>query len=99
MYTEKPAPSAEPDATAHELDNPRVRAMLRAVAGGRAEMSCSSEPDMFIDGIACCDQFVAHELARRGLIRPGRVGPRGCRVPATLSSTGRAMLNGADTAA
>ena len=42
----------------------RTRAMLRAVAAGRADVTSSSEPDLFVDGSACCDQMAAHALVR-----------------------------------
>ncbi|MFF0145401.1 MULTISPECIES: hypothetical protein [Amycolatopsis] len=47
----------------------RALAMLRAVAAGRAELTCSCEPDLRVDGLPCCDQPAAHALARDGLIR------------------------------
>lgn len=72
--------------------NNRERAALLAVAHGRAEMSCSSEPDLFIDGLACCDQFTAHRLAGLGLIAPTRAGRLSDRVPAMLTGTARAVL-------
>src|SRR5690606_22949569 len=37
--------------------NHRERATLRAVARGGAEITLSAEPDLFIDGLACCDQI------------------------------------------
>src|SRR6187399_920259 len=64
--------------------NHRERATLRAVATGRAEMTCSSEPDLFLDGLACCDQTTAHRLANLGLIAPARRGAPNERVPALL---------------
>jgi hypothetical protein len=67
----------------------RGMAMLRAVAAGRALMSRSCEPDLFIDGVACCDQMTAHALARDGYIRPVRPGNL---VPAELTDAGRAAL-------
>lgn len=70
----------------------RAMAMLRAVAAGRAHVTCSSEPDLYIDGIPCCDQFSAHTLAHQGLIRPTRPGLPGQRVPATLTDAGEALL-------
>ena len=30
-------------------------AMLRAVAAGRAKVTRSAEPDLFVDGLPCCD--------------------------------------------
>jgi len=72
--------------------NHRERATLRAVALGRAELTCSREPDLFIDGLAVCDQSCAHRLANLGLIRPVREGSPGERVPAVLTSAGEAAL-------
>ncbi|MFG1642775.1 hypothetical protein ACGFMK_21000 [Amycolatopsis sp. NPDC049252] len=69
----------------------RAMAMLRAVAAGRAEMSCSCEPDLFVDGFACCDQMTAHALAHGGYVRPAADGAVG-RVPAELTEAGRAAL-------
>lgn len=70
----------------------RVLAMLRAVAAGRAELSCSCEPDLFVDGLGCCDQYTAHGLARGGLIRPATPGRLGQRVRAELTPAGHAVL-------
>lgn len=70
----------------------RVFAMLRAVAQHRAEMTCSCEPDLYIDGITCCDQTTAHALARYRLIHPLRPGAIGQRVPAGLTAAGHAVL-------
>ncbi|MDQ4033403.1 MAG: hypothetical protein M3332_14565 [Actinomycetota bacterium] len=67
--------------------------MLRAVSDGRAELACSCEPDLFIDGLACCDQYTAHRLARAGLIRPAVPGTIGQRVRAELTVAGRAILS------
>lgn len=88
----------DPDRFAAGPPNVRVRAMLRAVSSGRAEMTCSCEPDLFVDGIACCDQYSAHELARRGWIVPcGPVAP-GRRVPARLTQAGAVVLDAAEAA-
>ncbi|WP_020666803.1 hypothetical protein [Amycolatopsis nigrescens] len=81
----------EPEDSEIQL-NHRERATLRAVALGTAEISCSCEPDLFIDGLACCDQATAHRLAARGLVLPERTGRRGERVPARLSTAGMAAL-------
>ncbi len=70
----------------------RELAMLRAVAAGRAELVRSCEPDLYIDGLCCCDQYTAHHLAHRGLLRastPGRIGER---VRAELTATGQALV-------
>ncbi|MEU6642454.1 hypothetical protein ABZ863_07875 [Saccharomonospora sp. NPDC046836] len=72
--------------------NHRERATLRAVAHGSAELTSSCAPDLFIDGLACCDQLTARGLARRGLIAPARIARRGQRVPAVLTDAGRAAL-------
>ena len=71
----------------------RALAMLRAVSAGRAELICSCEPDLVIDGLGCCDQYTAHRLARAGLIRPAVPGAIGERVPAELTLAGRAVLS------
>ncbi|WP_026361326.1 hypothetical protein [Amycolatopsis nigrescens] len=70
----------------------RAMAMLRAVAARRAVMSCSCEPDLFIDGFACCDQMTAHALARSGYIRPAELATVGGRVAAELTEAGQAAL-------
>lgn len=70
----------------------RVLAMLRAVSDGRAELVCSCEPDLLIDGLGCCDQYTAHRLARAGLIRPVVRGAVGERVRAELTLAGQAVL-------
>jgi len=72
--------------------NHRERATLRAVALGHAEITCSCEPDLFIDGLACCDQSTAHRLAKQGLIVATRVAQYGTRVPALITNLGRAAL-------
>jgi hypothetical protein len=79
--------------------NHRALAMLRAVVAGRAELSCSQEPDLFIDGLPCCDQFTAHTLAHDGLIEPAYTGGFGQRVPATVTEAGLAAIEPAPAAA
>lgn len=83
---QKPRPSA------------RVRAILGAVAAGGVEMSLSCEPDLFIDGLCCCDQFTAHALARAGLIAAGGPAALGTRVKATLTPAGAAALGSVSAA-
>ncbi|MCU1687122.1 MAG: hypothetical protein JWQ81_7861 [Amycolatopsis sp.] len=73
--------------------NRRERATLTAVALGHAEITCSCEPDLFVDGLACCDQQTAHRLARLGLVVPARPGQRGEQVPALLTAAGVAALS------
>lgn len=71
----------------------RHLALLRAVDAGRCELTCSCEPDLFIDGRACCDQMATHLLAREGLIQHAAHGAIGQRVPARLTDAGRAVLH------
>ena len=77
---------------AHPGVNHRMRAMLRAVGAGRGRVSCSSEPDLFIDGLSCGDQFAAHALAHQGLVRAARPGRPGELVPAVLTPAGRDLI-------
>lgn len=72
----------------------RTVAMLRAIAAGRADMTHSAEPDLFIDGLPCCDQFAAHELTHHGLVYPSQLGHIGERVPARLTATGLGLVAG-----
>jgi hypothetical protein len=71
----------------------RDRAILRAVAAGRAELRLGTEPDLFLDGRSCCDQSAAHQLVRVGLISsaaaPELVGQR---VTADLTPAGQQAL-------
>jgi len=70
----------------------RDRAILRAVAGGTAEMSVSSEPDLYVDGRFCCDQLAARRLAHAGLIAGAAPAALGQRVPARLTPAGHQEL-------
>lgn len=79
--------------------NRRAMAMLRAVGAGRAEVTCSCEPDLRVDGLPCCDQATAHELARAGLIRPVHVVAVGQWTRAELTDDGRLALGGTLVAA
>ncbi|HET9140206.1 hypothetical protein [Actinophytocola sp.] len=83
----------------HDGLNHRALAMLRAVDEGRAELTCSREPDLFIDGVPCCDQFTAHLLSHDGLIEPAHTGHFGQRVPAVLTTAGLAAIAPAPAAA
>jgi hypothetical protein len=82
------APTTAP---AGSLTN-RDRAILKAVAAGRAEIVYGAEPDLFLDGRCCCDQAAAHRLAHAGLIAPLGLADIGQRVPATLTAAGTAQL-------
>lgn len=79
--------TTEPPRTNH-----RALAFLRAVGAGRGTLRCSCEPDLFIDGLSCGDQFTAHALAHLGLLSPGCPGLPGELVPAALTDAGRAVL-------
>jgi hypothetical protein len=72
--------------------NHRARALLRAIAAGRAEVTRSSEPDLKVDGLLCCDQVAARELAHAGLVRPAHREDCGQWVPAELTPAGHAVL-------
>ncbi|WP_410641055.1 hypothetical protein [Amycolatopsis sp. lyj-346] len=66
--------------------------MLKAVRDGRAQLSLSCEPDLYVDGIPCCDQTTARTLGRLGLIAASRPGRSGELVPAVVTAEGRAAL-------
>ena len=70
----------------------RDRAILRAVARGRAELVWGSEPDLFLDGRYCCDQSAVHRLVRAGLIAPAEAVSVGRRVAAVVTTAGRLEL-------
>lgn len=72
--------------------NRRELAMLRAVAAGRAEITVSCEPDLYVDGLPCCDQTAAHRLAHSGYLRAAAEAARGRRCPASLTELGRDAL-------
>ena len=63
----------------------RDRAVLRAVAAGRCQLSGRL---LLVDGMGCCDQFVGPRLTEAGLIQPS--GEVAC-----LTDTGRALLEAA----
>lgn len=68
----------------------RDRAVLRAVAAGRCRITQGACPALTIDGLSCCDQFVAPRLTRAGLIVAGS-----SQEPARLTESGRALLEAA----
>ncbi|WP_199441712.1 hypothetical protein [Umezawaea beigongshangensis] len=70
----------------------RARSMLRAVAAGRAEFCGGREPDLYVDGLPCCDQLTTHELVRAGLVRPSGPTGWGSWVRAEMTDEGRAVL-------
>lgn len=63
---------------------------LKAVAEGRVELTASSEPHVYVDGLSCCDQFAARLLIHAGLVR--RVPGTATRIPAKLTAAGRDAL-------
>jgi hypothetical protein len=77
--------------TAPEL-NHRERAVLTAAESGRVELTCSCEPDLYIDGICFCDQATGHALVHRGLLRREPDGRPGERALAALTSAGHLAL-------
>jgi len=66
-------------------------ALLRAVAAGRAEVTCSAVPDLYVDGRCCTDHAAGLVLDRAGLIGAGD-GRLGQRVPARLTPAGASLL-------
>lgn len=70
----------------------RAKAVLRAVAAGRAQVTGGREPDLYIDGLPCCDQTVSHDLVHAGLLRGRRVVGLDERTEAVLTDAGRAAI-------
>ncbi|MFC4946167.1 hypothetical protein [Pseudonocardia sp. GCM10023141] len=64
-------------------------AILREVAGGRAEFLLSA---LYLEGRCCCDQAAALRLVQDGLIAPVSDGVAAGRVPARLTATGMQAL-------
>jgi len=88
---EEDAMSAPRAATLSTLTH-RDRAILRAVAAGSAELVAGAEPDMYLDGLACSDQFAAHRLVHAGLIAVLGSARTGQRIGARLTAHGAALL-------
>ncbi|MFD1148111.1 hypothetical protein [Saccharothrix hoggarensis] len=70
----------------------RAKAMLRAVAAGRAQLTGGREPDLYVDGLPCCDQMATHDLVRAGLLRARRAVRLDERADAELTDEGRAAI-------
>lgn len=70
----------------------RAKAMLRAVAAGRGQLSGGCEPDLYVDGLPCCDQMVTHDLVHAGLLRARRAVRLDERSDAELTDAGRAAI-------
>jgi hypothetical protein len=66
----------------------RDRAVLRAVAAGRCQMSGGCGPTVVIDGMCYADQFAGARLTGAGLIAV----PRSAAESARLTPTGMAFL-------
>ena len=70
----------------------RYIAILGAVAAGRCELSGGRAPDVFVDGLCCCDHSAAGLLIGLGLICPAPPA-LGChRVRARITELGLATL-------
>ena len=66
----------------------RDRAVLRAIAAGRCQVSGGCGTTLLIDGLCCADQFAGARLTGAGLIAaPGSAGG-----PARLTPTAVALL-------
>lgn len=76
--------------TTSELSH-RDRAVLRAIAAGRCEISADAGISLVIDGVHCCDQFIGRRLAQAGLIAATRSRPG----PARLTPSGQALVEAA----
>lgn len=70
----------------------RAKAMLRAVAAGRGQLSGGCEPDLYVDGLPCCDQMVTHDLVHAGLLRARRAVRLDERAEAELTDAGKAAI-------
>jgi hypothetical protein len=70
----------------------RAKAMLRAVAAGRAQLTGGREPDLYVDGLPCCDQTATHDLVHAGLLRARRAVGLEERTDAELTDAGRAAI-------
>jgi hypothetical protein len=68
----------------------RDRAVLRAVAAGRCEISTADGGVLVVDGLCFSDQFAGPRLTAAGLIT---AGPE--RSPARLTASGQALLEAA----
>jgi hypothetical protein len=89
--------ATKPDGTAMNTAlTTRHLAMLRAVADGRAELTCSRIPNLFVDGRCCTDHAASLLLITAGLIDRAGDCDRGTealgRVPARVTPAGAALL-------
>jgi hypothetical protein len=72
----------------------RDRALLRAVAAGRCDITPTGIPELRVDGRWFCDQPRAHALVEAGLLARAGSGARGTPATALLTGAGRAALDG-----
>lgn len=77
------------NATASPLSY-RDRAVLRAVAAGRCEISAQFAGALVVDGLCLSDQFAGPRLTEAGLITAGSLPG-----PARLTESGLAQLQAA----
>jgi hypothetical protein len=68
----------------------RDRALLRAVAAGRCELTMSCEPVLLVDGLPCTDSSAAHRLIAAGYVAPP--GTTTLTSPAVLTPNGLEAL-------
>lgn len=69
----------------------RHRAMLQAVAEGRAELLGGRVPSLSVDGL-WCDFTATNDLYSAGLVAAASRSQAGTLVPAILTSIGRQVL-------
>jgi hypothetical protein len=70
----------------------RDRAVLRAVAAGRAQLGAGCEPVLLVDGLVCADFSTGARLVACGLVAPpDPARPLG---PAHLTAAGAEALSG-----
>ncbi|WP_439657810.1 hypothetical protein ACSHWB_36235 [Lentzea sp. HUAS TT2] len=69
----------------------RHRAMLQAVADGRAELQGDRVPSLSVDGL-WCDFTATNDLCAAGLVVAASRSRTGARVPAVLTPVGRQVL-------
>lgn len=89
LHSAPAVPATAGGAPAELVLSHRDRAILRAVAGGTAELLGGVEPDLFLDGRYCSDQPAARRLAHAGLIAAAGPVATGRRVAARLTADGR----------
>src|SRR5215470_16036028 len=91
-------PAADPKGvlTMFDMMTARHKAILLAVAQGRATVAASGHPDLTIDG-RWCDHAATADLLRAGLLRPARLAGVAELVPAKLTEQGQSLLRTLDS--